>query len=78
VSKRGKRQRSSLGEEGIVMYGVWSKNSSSLALSKKLKFFNADELIGGTSNNCCFSSRFSAIKAFMPPTLNTLGITHKR
>ncbi len=28
--------------------GVWSKNSSSLAVSKKLKFFNGDEFIEGT------------------------------
>jgi hypothetical protein len=27
---------------------VWSKNSSSLAASKKLKFFNADDLMEGT------------------------------
>ena len=27
---------------------VWSKNSSSLAVSKKFKFLNADELIEGT------------------------------
>jgi hypothetical protein len=28
---------------------VWSKNSSSLAVSKKFKYFNADEFIEGTS-----------------------------
>jgi len=29
---------------------VWSKNSSSVAVSKKLKYFNADELIEGTGS----------------------------
>jgi hypothetical protein len=28
---------------------VWSKNSSSLSISEKLKYFNADELIEGTA-----------------------------
>jgi hypothetical protein len=30
---------------------VWSKHSSSLAVSKKFKYFNADELIEGTGND---------------------------
>jgi len=29
---------------------VWSKNPSSLGVSKKLKFFNGDELMEGTGN----------------------------
>jgi len=29
---------------------VWSKNSSSFAVSKKLKFFNGDEFIEGTGS----------------------------
>jgi len=31
-----------------LKYPVWSKNSSSLAVSETLKFFNGDEFIEGT------------------------------
>jgi hypothetical protein len=34
--------------EGFHLEPVWSKNSSTLAVFKKNKFFNADEFIEGT------------------------------
>ncbi len=33
---------------GHSLLAVWSKSSTSLAVSKKLKFFNGDEFIEGT------------------------------
>jgi len=33
----------------VPSFLVWSKNTSSLAVSKKFKYFNADDLIEGTS-----------------------------
>jgi len=32
----------------LYIHPVWSKNSSSLAVSEKLKYFNGDECIEGT------------------------------
>jgi hypothetical protein len=51
---------------------VWSKNSSSLAASKKLKFFNGDEFIEGTGrpfvpardrNSCKLRVGFSTLRS---------------
>jgi hypothetical protein len=48
---------------------IWSKNSSSLAVSEKLKFFNADELIEGTGGYSILRKPFpTKLLNGVPPT----------